>query len=171
MTRGVSDRNRLEAGIDAIRREVDSQDMSDDNKSRLAQLVAIWASGYLEATCRELLLEYARRRAHADVVGYVSWQLERFRSPNIGRMTEEVGKFDSRIAKELRQFSQGRMGESINIIVSMRHTVAHGRRPDMSLDRLLKHFDQAQKFAAKMEELLTSSPILPTPLPLPEDRA
>ena len=164
MTRGVSDRNRLEAGIDAIRREVDSQDMSDDSKSRLAQLV-------LEATCRELLLEYARRRAHADVVGYVSWQLERFRSPNIGRMTDEVGKFDSRIAKELRQFSQGRMGESINIIVSMRHTVAHGRRPDMSLDRLLKHFDQAQKFAAKMEELLTSSPILPTPLPLPEDRA
>ena len=47
MTRGIGDRNRLEAGIDAIRREVDSQDMSDDNKSRLAQLVAIWASGYL----------------------------------------------------------------------------------------------------------------------------
>lgn len=34
MTRGISDRSRLEAGIDAIRQEVNSQDMSDDNKSR-----------------------------------------------------------------------------------------------------------------------------------------
>lgn len=83
----------------------------------------------------------------------------------------EVGKFDSGIARELRRFSQGRIGESINIIVSMRHTVAHGRRPDISLDRVLKHFDQAQKFATKMEELLTSRPIPPIPLPLPEDRA
>lgn len=41
----------------------------------------------------------------------------------------------------------------------------------MSLDGVLKHFDEARKFAVKMEELLTSSPIPPIPAHLPEDRA
>lgn len=133
MTRGVSDRVRLEAEIETIRRDLGCGDISNEDEDRLAQLAAIWASGYLEATCRELLLEYARRRAETSVIGYVGWHLDRVRSPNTGRMTAEIGKFDPGIAKELRRFAEGRIGHSIDSIVSMRHSVAHGRPPDMSL--------------------------------------
>jgi len=157
MSRRVSDRIRLEVAIDAIRRERSCGDISNEDEDRFAQLVAIWASGYLEATCRELLLGYARGRAENSVIGYVGWHLDRVRSPNTGRMTAEIGKFDPGVARELRQFAEERIGHGIDSIVSMRHSVAHGRPPDMSLDRILKQFDEAREFAAKMEELLTSA--------------
>ena len=69
MTRRVSDRVRLEAEIETIRRDLGSGDISNEDEDRLAQLAAIWTSGYLEATCRELLLDYARGRAETSVIG------------------------------------------------------------------------------------------------------
>lgn len=83
------DSHRLENAINSARNEAPK--LSDENQAWLAQLMTVLASGYLEATCREVLKTYAEQRADPSVARYVSANLERFNSPKIENILTLVG--------------------------------------------------------------------------------
>lgn len=148
------DRKRLETAIDRARGEAGSPQLSDENKAWLAQLMTIWASGYLEATCRDVLLEYTKKRANLNVVDFVSQNLNRPRSPEMENILTLIRGFDQDVANRLDEFTDGSIKESVNSIVGIRHLIAHGRSADISVGRIAQYFDNAKKLARKMEELL-----------------
>ena len=76
------DSHLLENAINSARNE--ARDLSYENQARLAQLMTVWASGYLEATCRDVLRTYAEQRAEPSVARFVSLNLDRFSSPKMG---------------------------------------------------------------------------------------
>lgn len=143
------DSQRLENAIDSARNEAPR--LSDENQARLAQLMTVLASGYLEATCREVLKAYAAQRADPSVVRYVSANLERFNSPKIDNILTLVGSFDPGRERDLKQFVEGpshgdenSVKESINSIVGLRNQIAHGRPIDVSIGRVARYFEDAK---------------------------
>ena len=145
------DSHRLEAAIDSAR--ADAHELSNENQSRLAQLMTIWASGYLEATCREVLRAYARHRSDPSVLRFVSRNLERFRSPTMDNVLNLIRSFDEDRARQLEDFASGSIKESVNGMVAQRHRIAHGRSTDTTIARVSQQFEDARKMANKLKAL------------------
>ncbi len=122
-------------------------------QSRLAQLVAIWASGYLESTVREVVLEYVRGKAHPKIVNYVSSTLDRFANPRMEKILELVGRIDPDASKELGKFAEGEIQASVNSIVSQRHRIAHGRPSQLSMAQIEDYFRSARRLCGKLDGL------------------
>lgn len=148
------DSQRLEIAIDSARDEAASPRLSEENKARLAQLMTIWASGYLEAACRDAVLAYTKRRAHPTVVNFVSRSLNRFQNPKMENILALVRGIDGGIADDLGDYADGSIRESVNSIVGIRHLIAHGRSANISVGRVTQYFEDAKKLARKMEDLL-----------------
>ena len=148
------DSKRLETAIDSARDEAASSQLSEENRARLAQLMTIWASGYLEAACRDAVLAYTKRRAHPTVVNFVSRSLNRFQNPRMENILALVRGIDGDIADDLGDYADGSIGESVNSIVGIRHQIAHGRSANISIGRVTQYFEDAKKLARKMENLL-----------------
>ena len=116
--------------------------------------MTIWGSGYLETTCREVLYDYAKRRADPTVARFVGQTLERFRNPNMTGIVDLVRSFDRNIAAQLEDFASGNIQESINSMVALRHQIAHGRSTDTTIDRASAQFEAAKRLANKLRNLL-----------------
>ena len=128
--------------------------MSDSNKARLAELMTIWASGYLETSVRDVLVTYADQRADPTVVRFVSRTLDRFRNPRMDKIIDTVGSFDSDLAGELQDYVEGSIEESVNSIVGLRNRVAHGKSVSVSIARIAQYFEDAKKLSRKLQQVL-----------------
>ena len=98
------DSRRLETAIDSARSDAASSQLSEEEKARLAQIMTIWASGYLEAMCRGVVLEYTKKRAQPKIVHFVSRSLDRLPSPNVDNILNLVRRLDSEVANDLDSF-------------------------------------------------------------------
>ena len=153
----ADDSKRLERAIRRALASARGRRFSTEQLSWLAQLMTVWASGYLEASCRETVLEYAEARSAPGVLNYVDHQMRFFRSPRTNQMIELVGLFDAGVASELREFADGRIGASIDSIVTTRHALAHGRDAQVTVAGVRRYFEDATKFIRKMQVLMASS--------------
>lgn len=148
----TTDSTRLEVAFESMLEEANAA--SDKNQSYLAQLMTIWASGYLEARCREVIGTYTTRRAQPNIAKYVRHDLDRFSNPKMGKIIELVRRFDKNVSDELESFAEGQIREGIDSIVSNRHKIAHGRPSQISIAAITRYFHDAREFARKMEALL-----------------
>ena len=148
------DSKRLETAIDSARDEAASPQLSEENKARLAQLMTVWASGYLEAVCRDAVLAYTKNRAHPTVVNFVSRSLSRFQNPRMENILTLVRGIDGDIADDLGNYADDSIKESVNSIVGIRHRIAHGHSANISVGQVTQYFEDAKKLARKMEDLL-----------------
>ena len=147
----LRDSRPLEIAIEAAREAARS--LSDENRTRLAQLMTIWISGYLEITCRDVLLNYAERKSDESVARFVNRRLRRIRNPDTSEILNLVGSFDTNRAGELKTFIQGRIGENVDSVVGLRNRIAHGKPESVTIKRVTEQFEDSRKLAAKMKEL------------------
>ena len=147
----VRDARTLEIAIDSTYEA--ALGFSDENRSRLAQLMTIWVSGYLEVTCRDVLLTYTERRSDEAVVRFVGKQLQRTRSPNTEEILNLVRSFDEDRFIELKEFVRGRIKESVDSVVHLRNQIAHGRSMDATIETVKAQFEDSRQLAGKLKEL------------------
>lgn len=151
------DSQRLEQAIASAARFASENQASIERLSWIAQIMTVWASGYLEASCRETVLRYARASSSPGVFNYVGHQLKYFRSPKTNEMLDLIALFDRTVADKLREFAQGQISASIDSIVTHRHALAHGRNAQVTVARINAYFADAQRFARKMRTLLLTN--------------
>ncbi len=116
-------------------------------------MMAVWASGYLEAACRDTLKRYAANGADQRVSRAVARRLDRLQNPRMDRLLSLVGEFDPDWKATLEDFSSGQVGESVNSIVGLRNSVAHGGPSAPSVATISQHFEHARRFPQKLAEL------------------
>lgn len=126
----------------------------DEDRARLAQPMTIWASGYLEASCRQIVVRYAERRSAPGVVRLVNRQMQRFTNPKMDRILGLVRSFEREKADALEAFAGGEITESVNSIVGIRNDLAHGRRASVSVSQIVRHFERARRMTARPDKLL-----------------
>ena len=150
----VHDARILETSIDSTYE--DALELADENRSRLAQLMTIWVSGYLEIACRDVLLTYAENASNENVTRFVSKQLRRIRRPNTNGILELVASFDEDRAKELGKFIDRKgIKESADSVVHLRNQIAHGISANTTITRVKTQFEDSKKLAEKLKELFT----------------
>ena len=129
-------------------------ELSDENQSRLAQLMTIWVSGYIEVICKAVLLTYTEKKSDEIVAKFVGQILQKMRNPRTKEISDLVRSFDKGRADELKEFFQGRIKESVDSVVALRNEIAHGRPPaHATIANVKKQFDDSREFATKLKEL------------------
>ena len=144
----------IEGALDSAKETSKSPPLSIEQLSWLAQLMTIWTSAYLETSCRETMVAYAKTRSAPGVLKYVDHQLQYFRSPRTKAMIRLVGWFDQRAADELETLSEGQIAASIDSIVTDRHALAHGRPARVTVHSVRSYFEDARRFTRKMHALM-----------------
>ena len=151
----IRDSQTLEFSIVSTGKKARS--LSDENQSRLAQLMTIWISGYLEITCRDVLLAYVERKSDESVARFASQRLRTIRSPHTNEILKLVGSFDEDRAAKLQAFVRGRIADSVNSVVDRRNQIAHGQSIDTTLTTVEMQFEDTRKLAGKLKELFSEA--------------
>ena len=142
----------LEISIDSACQE--AGELSYENQSRLAQLIVIWISGYLEVICRDVLLTYTEKNSDEAVTKFVDKNLRKMPSPKTDEILKLIRSFDENRANELKEFYQGRIKASIDGLITLRNEIAHGKpSPSATIVSVKKQFDDSRKLATKLKEL------------------
>ena len=151
----VRDARILKTSIDSTYQE--ALELADEDQFRLAQLMTIWVSGYLEVTCRDVLLTYTERKSDEAVARFVGQNLQRMRSPNTEEIFKLVHSFDKDRANKLKEFFQGRIKESVDGVVALRNQIAHGGPANTTIANVKTQFEDSKRLAGKLKELFDAA--------------
>ena len=129
------------------------KDISDlELKSHWARYLCVLVSGYLETSVRAIYSEYSSKKASKNVANYVNSSLKRFQSPKMGNILQLTEAFSRQWAEELENATDGKLKESVDSIVTLRHNIAHGRDSGVSYARIREYYQSAIKVIELIEK-------------------
>ncbi len=101
---------------------------------------------YVELSVQIILIEYVKSATNDGPVGnFVNDQLRINRALKRSELLKLLGKFSQEWKQNLGEAMRGKLGDSLNSIVSIRNNISHGDDVDLSLIRLQDYYNDVQK--------------------------
>ena len=131
-----SHRQRIEATF----KRVGELDPNSELVADLSRYLCVLASGYVDHSASELLVEHARRNGGLTLQRFVARQTSRITNLKKGRLVELFGSFNTDWRLDLEGYIVDDREAALNSIVSLRNQIAHGRSTDISFHRMRTYF-------------------------------
>ena len=124
----------------------DSPDLDYEIKAQFVWYLCIRASGYVESSVRTILLEYVKSETNRapNLANFVNQKLEYSFNPKPSRILDLLELFNSDWKQNLGKSIDGKLSASVGSIVANRNKIAHGDISDITLERLVGYFADAQ---------------------------
>lgn len=97
-----------------------------------ARYLCVLVSGFIEVAVKEILDDYATRRASPEISNYVSRKLRRETNLNMEKIKDLLSQFNGDWSEELERQTQGELKGAIDSIVANRNQIAHGKDTGVS---------------------------------------
>ena len=143
-----SERIRIENEISSVFNHAKS--VGEELQGVLARYACVLANGYLEASCREILVAYCNVQAAPTINRYVQKRLSRFRVPNVERILQLIGDFDPDRRQRFEDELDSRLRDGINSIYAHRNNIAHGRQSNISVGQIQQYYSAAKEVVVKL---------------------
>jgi hypothetical protein len=127
-----------------------SSGLAPEVQAHWSRYLCILVAGFLEVAVQAVYLEYARSKAHPNVVSYVERRLREFQNPNMQRIVDAGRAFSVQWGTELEK--EATIRDSINSIINNRHQIAHGRSTDVTIGRLRPWYGDAVRLVEIMKQ-------------------
>ena len=98
-----------------------SNGLSPEVQAHWSRYLCILVAGFLEVSVQVVYSEYARGKAHPNIISYVERKLREFQNPNMQRIGEVARSFSAQWGTELERDTTIR--DSINSIINNRHQI------------------------------------------------
>jgi hypothetical protein len=145
IVRNIQHLDDLFAKISAFSEEFELQ-------SHWAKYLCILVSGFLETSVRIIYSDYANNKAAPNVAKYVDSSLKRFQNPDMDRILQLTGSFNSQWRETLKNATEDELGASVNSIINNRHRIAHGLSSDITYARIQDYYKGAIRVIELIEE-------------------
>lgn len=135
-------------------------EVSDINlRGHWARYLCVLVSGFIEVSIRAILTEYVKSRADTSVANYVIQDLNRFRNPNMERILQTLGAFNSTWADNVRERTEAEseLKAAIDTIIANRNGIAHGENVGITYTTIQNHYRNAVSVIELIEEQCDSS--------------
>lgn len=126
---------RLDDTFRRTRAITDAELLSDS-----AKYLCVLVSGYLEQAIIEILLQHVRRSANATIQRHLERDLRRQANFKTGKILSLFGSFSPAWEEDLATFIVDEKKAAIDSIVSLRHTIAHGRHSGITITRVREYY-------------------------------
>lgn len=122
-------------------------------QGHLACHLCVSVSGFIEVSVQELIAEYVRRKAAPAVASFVSHRLERFTNATAAKIVELLGEFDEGLGGIYERTISGKMKDSLDGVVNVRHQIAHGRNTGITLVVMENYYKDVVRAVEELERL------------------
>lgn len=129
-------------------------ELPDELQGSFARYLCVLASSYLEASCRQLIFEYARKRSDPTVLRYVEAGVAGFRNPNTETILQLVGRFSVALRDSVKQQISDKIKTSVDSIYANRNSVAHGRPSGVSIGQMRGYYEDARLLVTQLHSIL-----------------
>jgi len=141
-----SERERLANRIDHLFKKADSID-DDELRSDLARYICVLASGYLEASCRDIFGNFAKKQSSPAVYRFVAQHLAQYYNLKTEKCIQLASSFDPDSRRKIEQHDEfERLKAAVDSIVANRNNIAHGRDTGISLATIRDYYKDAKRF-------------------------
>lgn len=139
----MRERQAYQNRLDNLFRQIASLSGDTFLQASLVKFACVLVCGFIEVSLREILQEYTRKRASAEVGKYVSRQLEWFQNPKMELILQLVGAFSLDWRMNLEGETQGKLKLQVDSLVNDRNQIAHGRDVRLSYAELNEYYRSA----------------------------
>ncbi len=117
-----------------------------------AKYLCILVSGFLESSISAIYSEYAQKCANSNIANYVERQLNGFQNPNMTKILALAGSFNANWRKELEKATESQIKDSIDSVVRIRNSIAHGQNIGVSHSYIKIYYQDAVKVVELIEK-------------------
>jgi hypothetical protein len=145
-----SQKKRLDATFERARSSIpdDAELLSD-----FARYFCVLVAGFLEQAVIEIALEHVRTHSHISVQRHIDARLRKFTSANTQNIIELLGSFDADWRLDLEGYLVDEHKDAINSVVSLRHTIAHGRYVGVTMAGVRNYYDRVKSVIDHVADL------------------
>lgn len=131
--------------------EQDSK-ISSEVKSHLATYLCIRSNGHIEKSIRIIYGQYTKKRSHPNVANYVDNNLRYFQNAKHKKILDLTYNFSSEWGHSLEEYMSDEMKDSIDSIVAIKNSLAHGDNAGITYARLKQYWTNAEKVLDFIED-------------------
>jgi hypothetical protein len=143
------EKQRLDSTFKRVSGVMGDAELSSD----FARYLCVLVSGFLEQAVIELLLEHVRLRSHESIQRHLGHRLRRFTTANAKNITELLGSFDLDWQKDLEAYLVDERKDAVDSVISLRHTVSHGRFAGVTMVRVQRYYDRVKEVVDHVADL------------------
>ncbi|MCY3680154.1 MAG: HEPN domain-containing protein [Gemmatimonadetes bacterium] len=125
-------------------------------QSHWARYLCVRVSGFIETSIRSILSEYAREKSAPSVANYVESWLGSFQSPNMERILQLLGAFNSTWQDELKSLTESEPKDAIDGIKANRDLIAHGENVGITYTTIQRYYQNALMVVELIEDQCNS---------------
>jgi hypothetical protein len=141
--------------LDALFSKVGSLGGDSEMQSHWSRYLCVLVSGFIEASVRGLLADFAVNKSHRSIAAFVDRHLEGFQNPKMEKILALVGSFCEDWQNKLRASTNGELKDAIDSVVANRHLIAHGRSVNISFVTIKDYYSRTVKVVDLLEQQLS----------------
>jgi hypothetical protein len=138
--------------IDAL--FVKTKDLNADPEliSHWSRYLCVLVSGFVEASVRTLIAEYATARSAPEVAHFVGNKLKMFTNAKTNKILDLVAEFGSDYKDQLASTLTDEHKDAVDSVVSNRHLIAHGKDVGIGIGTIRRYYDSVVKAVEEIEK-------------------
>jgi RiboL-PSP-HEPN len=107
-------------------------------RSHWGKYLCVLVSGFLENAISEVYCDFVSKAASPHVIQYTMDSLSKIQNPKAGRFVEIAHKFKKEWGIELEKYfsEDSSRKEAIDMIMTNRHLIAHGKDSDITISKV-----------------------------------
>jgi hypothetical protein len=124
-----------------------------------AELIAHWSrylcvlvSGFVEASVRTLIADYATSRSSPEIAHFVGTKLKIFTNAKTNKILDLVAEFGNDFREELAKVLTDELKDSVDSVVSNRHLIAHGQDVGIGIATIKKYYSSVVTAVEELEK-------------------
>jgi hypothetical protein len=144
---------RYRQTLDHVFKKVSSVSEDMELQAHWARYLCVLVSGYLEVSIRAAYRQYTKKKAAPFVANFVEGCLERFQNPNMTKIVQLTGAFNSEWAERLRSATDGERKDAVDSVVANRHLIAHGKSVGITYSRIKQYYLCVKSVVTLIEDM------------------
>ncbi len=146
--RVVSHKQKLDSVFDKV------NDLKNDPEltAHLSRYLCVLVSGFVEASVRTLIADYATKRSAPEVAHYVGQRLKSFRNAKMNNIIDLVSDFGDDFRIEFKKSINDELKDAVDSVVDNRHQISHGVDVGIGLPAIRKYYESVVSVVEELEK-------------------
>lgn len=142
-------------GIDvSIKNITNFSNISDLEKAYLAQYLVVFISGVYEEAIETILNEKVEELKSKRINKYIASTIRyNFQNPDINKIVKLLNAFDDEWGRRIKQMPDADKA-ALGNIVTHKNGIAHGNSFDVTLEAIIKWYEDSRKIIEKIDEIV-----------------
>lgn len=130
-----------------------TKDLQDDPEliAHWSKYLCVLVSGFVEASVRTLIAEYATARSAPEIAHFVGSKLKMFSNAKMNKILDLVAEFGCNYRDQLANSVTEEIKDAVDSVVSNRHLIAHGQDVGIGISTVKKYYQSVVRAVEELE--------------------